>query len=819
MLRKFHALALVLILASAHVVRAESHVSTACGSGRVINTEHPPATAGGTDFVQARKVNLERYVNPFIGTGNSPLPDYLGGNSSGNTFPGATMPFGMIQWSPDTEKGFGKDERGSYLYADTRIRGFSLTHISGPGCPVFGDVPIIPVAVPIRTSPSSDPDAYLAKFSHAREKAAPGYYEVALDSGVEVKLTVTERTGHGRFTYPSGADAGLLVNAGRNATGVENAEVRITGERQLSGVVASGGFCGSRNKYKLYFVAQFDRPFKATGTWLNETVTPGSREVAGAKSGAFVSFDASAGNTVQMKIGISYVSTANALLNLRAENPGWDFEKTRGRASERWNDALRRIEVSGGSEAQKQVFYTALYHTLLHPNIFGDANGEYMGFDGRVHRERGHTQYTNFSGWDIYRSETPLIALLFPEEASDMAQSLIRDAQQGGGLPIWPIANDESGAMYGDPSVPIIAGTYALGARDFDARAALQLMIKGATDPEVKSKTYPQRKGLAEYLKYGYLPMDITKDRWGNTLWGSPSIAQEYMTADFALAQFAKAQNDAATHKEMMRRAQFWTRIFDPENKYIRGRYSDGSWLPGFDFKRQVYDKTLPWRPESHKSYVEGNATQYTWMIPHNMRALMDRIGGDEVVIKRLDNFFTEFNAGSDRPYFFIGNEPVFPVPWLYNYAGAPWKTQAVTRRVLTELFTPDPGGLPGNDDLGATSSWIVFAAVGLYPIIPGVGGFSLNSPLFPSITIKLKGGKLLKIVGQGAEAGAPYVQELRLNGKPYESTWLPYETIAPGATLEFKLGGTPNTKWASDAKAAPPSFPEGMEDASHSSR
>jgi predicted alpha-1,2-mannosidase len=797
MLRKFHALALTLILVSAHVVRAESN------------------------FNQSRstrpQVNLVQYVNPFIGTGNSPLPDYLGGNSSGNTFPGATMPFGMIQWSPDTEKGFGKDERGSYLYADTRIRGFSLTHISGPGCPVFADVPIVPLAVPIRTSPATDPDAYLAKFSHSNEKASPGYYEVALDSGVRVELTVTQRTGHGRFTFPSSSpSSALLINAGQNATGVETAEVQITGRRQLSGSVASGGFCGSRNKYKLYFVAQFDRPFKATGTWLGETVTPGSRAVTGAKSGAFVTFDA---GTVQMKVGISYVSAENALSNLQTENPGWDFQATRGRASRRWADALGRIEVGGGTDAEKQVFYTALYHTLLHPNVFGDASGEYLGFDGRVHKERGHTQYTNFSGWDIYRSESPLIALLFPEEASDMAQSLVLDAEQGGGLPIWPIANDESGAMYGDPSVPIIAGTYALGARDFDARTALRLMIKGATDPEVKSKTYPQRKGLEEYLKYGYLPMDITKDRWGNTLWGSPSIAQEYMTADFALAQFAKALGDSATHKEMMRRSQFWTRIFDPENKYIRGRYSDGSWLPGFDFKNQVYDKKLPWRPESHKSYVEGNATQYTWMIPHNMRTLMDRIGGNEVVVKRLDSFFTEFNAGSDRPYFFIGNEPVFPVPWLYNYAGAPWKTQGITRRVLVELFTPDPGGIPGNDDLGATSSWIVFAAVGLYPIIPGVGGFALNSPLFPSITIRLKGGKQLKIVGQGASVSAPYVQELRLNGKPYESTWLPYETFFSGATLQFKLGGTPNTKWATDPKAAPPSFPEGMEEAKHSSR
>lgn len=388
-----------------------------------------------------------------------------------------------------------------------------------------------------------------------------------------------------------------------------------------------------------------------------------------------------------------------------------------------------------------------------------------------------------------------------------MMQSLVSDAEQGGGLPIWPVANDESGAMYGDPSVPSIASSYAFGARNFDDKAALKMMIKGAADPEAKSKSYPQRKGLKEYLQYGYIPMDA-KD-----LWGSPSIAQEYMIADFSLAQFAKAHGDAATHKEMMRRSQFWTRIFDPENKYIRGRYADGTWLPGFDFKAQVYDKKLPWKPESHKSYVEGNATQYTWMIPHNMRAVFDRIGGNEAVIKRLDSFFTELNAGPNRPYFFIGNEPVFAVPWAYNFAGAPWKTQAITRRALTELFTDTPGGIPGNDDLGATSSWIVFAAIGLYPAIPGVGGFSINSPLFPEIIIRLRDGKKqLRITGAGASATTPYTQELRLNNKPYNSTWLPFEAIENGATLRFTLGSTPNTKWATQPTAAPPSFAEGME-------
>jgi predicted alpha-1,2-mannosidase len=773
-----------------------------------LNAMHTPARANANSPV-APSPDLAQYVNPFVGTGNSPLPDYLGGNASGNTFPGATLPFGMVQFSPDTERGFGKDERGSYLYHDTAIRGFSLTHLSGPGCPVFGDVPFMPVVGALNVSPAAGPNAYNAKFSHERESASPGFYEVALDTGVRVSLAATERTGFGVFTYPASAPATLLIDTGRNASGVSESAWQADGDRRLSGWVASGGFCGARNKYKVYFAAEFDRPFASAGTWQDEKVSHGSRSVRGAKAGGFVTFDTATERTVRMKVGVSYVSAENARLNLRAENAGWDFEAVRARARARWNDALSRIEVSGGTLAERQVFYTALYHTLLHPTIFGDANGEYLGFDDKVHSSRTHTQYTNFSGWDIYRSQIPLVAFLFPEEASDMMQSLVNSAQQGGGLPIWPVANDESGAMYGDPATASIASAYAFGARRFDTRAALAAMIKNATDPETKSKTYPARPALADYLKYGYIPMEQKGLR------GSPSVALEYETADFALAQFARAHGDITTYREMMRRSQFWTRLFDPENKYIRGRWRDGSWLPGFDFKAMLYKPELPWRPESHKSYVEGNAVQYTWMIPHNMRTLFDRIGGNDVVVRRLDDFFKEFNAGPDRPYFFIGNEPVFPVPWAYNYAGQPWKTQHITRRVLSELFTATPGGIPGNDDLGATSSWIVFASIGMYPVTPGVGGFSLNSPLFPDIKIRMgKRGRTLQIVGDGASARSPYVQELRLNGKLYESTWLPFERISKGATLRFKLGTAPNTRWAISPSAAPPSFPEGMENA-----
>lgn len=756
----------------------------------------------------ARAFDAARYVNPFTGTANSPLPDYLGGNASGNTFPGATLPFGMVQFSPDTERGFGPEDRGSYVHRDAAIRGFSLTHLSGPGCPVFGDVPLMPIAGRVEKSPATSPGDYVAKFSHERESASPGFYEVALESGVKVRLTATTRTGFAVFDFPRNSPATLLVNVGRNATGVQEAEWRVEGERRMSGMVASGAFCGTRNRYVLYFAAEFDRSFASFGSWDGERVLPGvSPARGGSRTGGFVTFDTNAGTTVRMKVGVSYVSVEKARANLRAENQDWDFDAVRMRARARWNEALGRVHVRGGTEAETRLFYTALYHTLLHPTTFGDADGEYIGFDDRVHKTRGHTQYTNFSGWDIYRSHSPLVAWLFPEEASDMARSLVYMAEQGGGgLPKWPVANDESGAMYGDPAVPIIASTWAFGARDFWPTAALRVMLRGALDPEARSKTYLVRPGLADFLKHGYIPMEQKGLR------GSPSVALEYETADFALAQFARARGDERTHAEMMRRAQYWTRLFDPSTRYVRGRWADGSWLPGFDFKAMLYKSELPWRPESHKSYVEGNATQYTWMIPHNLRAVIERIGGNEAVSKRLDSFFTELNAGPDRPYFFIGNEPVFPVPWIYNYVGEPWKTQAVTRRVLTELFTHEPGGIPGNDDLGATSSWVVFASLGLYPSIPGVGGFSVNSPLFPEIDIRQKGGRLLMIKARGAGAQSPYMQELRLNGRPYEKTWIPFEAIERGGVLDFTLGPEPNKRWATSPGAAPPSFNDGME-------
>jgi predicted alpha-1,2-mannosidase len=374
-----------------------------------------------------------------------------------------------------------------------------------------------------------------------------------------------------------------------------------------------------------------------------------------------------------------------------------------------------------------------------------------------------------------------------------MMQSLVVDAEQGGALPLWPVANDEACQMVGSPACPIIADAYSFGARSFDTKAALKAMLKSATEPNAKSKACPEWDSLNEYLKFGYLYPGTT--RWRTE--SGPSQTLEFTTADFAIAQFAQAMGDAATYRTFMKRAQFWRNLFDPNTGYIEPRNKDGTFIPV--------------APADGKYFVEGNSAQYSWMVPYNMRALIDLMGGNTQVVQRLNAFFTKLNVGDTEPYFWIGNEPLFAVPWAYDFAGAPWGAQAATRRVELELFTPQPDGEPGNDDLGATSAWYVFAALGLYPAIPGVGGLALNSPLFPHAIIHLGNGKTIEIDGKNASASNPYVQSLRVNGQPSEKTWLNYSTLSQGPTLQFQLGSTPNKEWGTKPEDAPPSFDEGM--------
>ncbi len=742
-------------------------------------------------FSAGDEIELTQYVNPFIGSGGS-----------GNTFPGPALPFGMMQWSPDTTS------NGFYKYRDSTIRGFSLTHLSGAGCPIFADIPFLPVVGPIKTSPATNQSDYAQGFSHSNEQAAPGYYSVNFNSGIQVKLSVTARTGLGVFTYPSTQEANLLINAGGSATGNSISSVLVVGDDQVVGSAMSGAFCGSNTVYTIYFAVQFDRPFKSFGTWNVGAINPGLRTSTSKQPGAYLTFDTSREPTVKAKVGISFVSVENALLNLKTENNGWDFDAVRRKANATWNEWLNRIKVEGGTREQKEIFYTALYHALLSPNLFTDVNGEYIGFDRRIHRAHGYTHYTNISDWDTYRSQVQLLTLLAPRETSDMVQSLIVDAEQSGWLPKWVLANDVTAVMGGDNPVPLITSAYAFGARSFDKHTALSYMLKAATQPGVGIHGYKERPRLAEYLKRGYVPYSLDFDSAGVN---SASVTLEYANDDFCIAQFAKSLGDAKIYNTFMRRAQNWQNLFDAEIGFIRPRRVNGVFLEGFDPDAVLPRSEVPWDRNNQAGFQEGNTWQYTWMIPYNYQGLFQAIGGKAEVTRRLDRFFTELN-GWGRPYFNMANEPSFVSPYAYTFAGAPWRTQMTVRRIMSETFKATPDGLPGNDDLGATSAWYVWGALGLYPAIPGVGGFVISSPSFPSIKIRLGDGRQIQIVSDKIFTNSPYVQRLALNGKPHTRTWLPIEAIQTGTTtLSFRLADTPNTSWGSNPADAPPSFTNGQ--------
>jgi predicted alpha-1,2-mannosidase len=729
----------------------------------------------GTARAQSNS-DIASQVDPFIGTSLSPVQD------NGNTLPGAVRPFGMLDWSPDRADGT------FYRYEGTDSRGFSLTHLSGAGCGAYGDVPILPILGPVNAPPPQRPQAYVAHYKSEDQIAQPGYFAVKLDGGIGVQLAAATRSGIAEFDFASSKETrSIVIDLSRNLTRVNDAEVEV-GKRTVTGSVESDEFCGNENHYRIFFAIEVDQDPHSSGTFNELRVTSGSEREHSPRAGAFLSFSPTV-STIHLKVGISYVSVTNAALNLKHEIPGWDFEKVRKDARADWNDALRHVRVEGNTEAQHRVFYTALYHALLYPSVFSDVNGDYAGFDGKVHRKKEGLQYANYSGWDIYRCQVQLIAMLFPKVASDMAQSLVLDAEQGGGLPIWPVANDESSVMVGDPSDPILASIYAFGAHDFDTRAALAAMLKGADDPQTHIRLYPERTGLEDYLSKGYVPQ---RAEISGTA-GAASVTLEDTSADFAISQFAKALGDTPTAQRFLVRSANWRTLFDPESRYIRARNAEGDFLPNFS-------------PAKSDGFVEGNAAQYTWMVPYDLHGLIEAIGGPEAAKARLDDYFSEYGrwtdtSGTSTPHFLIANEPSFGNPWIYNWTGQPRRTQEVVAKTLHDLFNDSRGGLPGNDDLGATSAWAVFASLGFFPEIPGVGGVTLNTPSFQAITLNM-GGHELHIRAPGVP-GKAYIQTVTLDGQAIRNYWLDWDQLHSSGVLEFSLSSIP----VKETGDLPPSF------------
>jgi predicted alpha-1,2-mannosidase len=735
-----------------------------------------------------------------------PMPPYesvdpiIGTDGGGNTFPGATMPFGMVQWSPDT------NQDAWYIHGQKQIYGFSLTHVSGAGCPLYGDFAVMPTADALVSSPGTDFAPYAAAFDHGGEEAHPGYYAVTLSNGVRVELTVTDRAGITRFRFPDGVPARLLVNAGSSANTRTKAErgsdaysnrIDLGGGDSFSGSVAAGGFCGTDSHYKLYVNGRFNKPYKSTALWQDDLILGPKPSAEGKHTGAWLDF----GNEheVILKVGISFVGNEGARTNLTREIPGWDFDRMRERARELWSDLLNRATVEGGTADQRKIFYTGVYHSFLSPNIFSDEDGKYIGFDEKTHTlaaARQHAQYANFSDWDIYRNTVQWQALFDPGRESDMMQSLVNDAAQSGWYPRWPAANDVTYVMSGDSPVILLASSYAFGARNFDTETALKYMIKAGSTPGVGPHEGSERQFLADYLKLGYVPVE--KDS------ASASRTLEYVSDDFAIAQFARNIGHEAEYRTFLDRSANWKNLLDPETRWIRPRASDGVWIAGFD-----PESSMPKRPNASLSsdqigFEEGNTYQYSFMIPFDYPALFAAMGGEAAVEPRLDKFFAKLRCWGE-PCFNMENEPDFVTPYAYVFAGEPWKTQALVPRIAKETFKTTPDGLPGNDDLGATSGVYVWNALGFYPAVPGVGGLVLGSPLFDKAMLRLADGRTVAIARQGAGV---YVQNVTIDGANQRSTWLTVDQLHSGTTqLVFTMGTEPNKAWGSALTDRPPVF------------
>ncbi len=722
--------------------------------------------AGGPAMAQAADVG--RWVDPFVGT-SSGAPDFGTGGGAGATFPGAALPSGMVQFSPDTLPG-SDNFAGGYSYRDHLLRGFSLTHFSGAGCAGFGDVPILPVSGPISSSPaipgSSDiASQYVPAFDHRHEQASPGSYSVTLSpsraAAIEVHLTATTRTGEADLGFPARRRVSVLIGAGGSSLADYSADVRVQpAQREVNGSVQSGNFCFQPTKYRVYFVAQFDHRFAASGTWDGQHVEPGSANAAasnpsafspkgvpgaaaippgspstGVQVGAYASFDTRHDRSIEARIGISFTSLAQARSNLAAESRGRSFDHLRRAAAAAWESELSRVRVSGGSPRMRALFYTSLYHALLEPSTLSDADGSYRGMDGRLHSAGGAVQYTDISGWDVYRTQIPLLAMLAPKRASDLAASLLRDARQSGCLPRWPYTDQQTNVMTGDPSAPILASTYAFGARGFDAREALARMVNAARRScHTQNGDYTEREGLVDYLRLGYVPQEDDTTSVGHTFtarssaWGAAATTLEDALADSTIGRLAAQVSQPALARQFARRGENWQRLFDPRTGYVRPRSRSGAWL-------------APFAPTTTTGFVEGDAAQYTWAVPQDPPRLFALMGGTAAARRRLDRFFTRLNAGPSSPYAFLGNEPTLGTPWLYDWLGQPTRASQVVHRALLGLYSPTSGGMPGNDDGGTMSAWWVLGALGIYPAVPGSDVLALNSPLFPHALIRLPHG------------------------------------------------------------------------------
>ena len=733
-----------------------------------------PGAASGSRSVPA--FDPTPSVDPFIGTGGH-----------GHTFPGATVPFGMVQLSPDTRLE-GWDGCSGYHDSDTLVFGFSHTHLSGTGVSDYGDILLLPGTGTIRWRSGwgrSLGEGYGSRFQKSSERASPGYYAVTLDDyQVGVELTATGRTGMHRYTFPTSDSAWVLIDL-QHRDQVIASQLKVVGDREIEGFRRSRGW--ARDQW-VYFVARFSKPFSPLIA-IDDAAAPVVGVASGTHVKAALRFRTRAGEKVMVQVGISAVDVEGARHNLDAEKGGGNFDAVRERAAETWRRALARVEVAGGTPAQTTIFYTALYHALLQPNLYTDVDGRYRGRDGAVHLADGWTQYTVFSLWDTFRAAHPLDTILEPDRTADFIRTFLAQFRDGGALPVWELAGNETMCMIGYHAVSVIADAWCKGIREFDANLALQAMLASAS---------AHGPGLDAYRAFGYVPGERESESVSKTL--------EYAYDDWCIARFAGSLGRAADNDAFMRRAQGWRHLLDPATGFMRPRLN-GRFKQPFD----------PTEVDFH--FTEANSWQYSFFVPQDVEGQIAALGGPAAYAAKLDSLFMAAPRLSGREQADItgldgqyahGNEPSHHIAYLYAFAGQPWKTQMRVRHLLDSMYTARRDGLIGNEDCGQMSAWYVLSALGFYSVTPGQDAYVIGTPLFPRATLHLPNGHDFTVTAQGVSAASPYIRAAWLNGRPFQRSYLRHWEIVAGGDLTFRMGAEPETTWGVGPGRQPPSAIEG---------
>ncbi|MET7919578.1 GH92 family glycosyl hydrolase [Streptomyces avermitilis] len=740
---------------------------------------------------------LTDLVNPFIGTENE-----------GNTYPGAAVPFGMVQFSPDTGHNTGYD------YSQNHIRGFSLVHLSGVGCGLGGDLPVLPTTGDVT---ETDYAKYEAEFSHDSERASPGSYRVDLKTGTEAELTATARTGVQRYTFPATDKANVLLNAGQSLHRTISTKVEILDNRTVRTAITGSGFCQDTKPYTVYTVTRFDRPFTTSGTWNADTVTEGAKEsVSAGRNGAFVRFDTTKDRTVEATTALSYVDAHGADLNLRSEG-GRSFDAVRSQAHRAWEDRLDDVRAQGGGDTLRRTFYSSLYRSFLAPNIGSDADGRYTGWDQKVHRAQGFTYYQNWSLWDTYRTQSQLLSLLAPREARDMAISVIKIDEDSGWLPKWGYGTVETNIMTGDPVTPFLTNAYQQGLLKGYEERAYRALKKNADGVPPADSPAVGREADKEYLANGFAPYVKGRPhaKPGDSDYDhGASATLEYALSDAMLGAMARDLGHDADAARYAARSQNYRKIYDGSTGFFRARDASGAF-------------TGPADPALSEGFHEGTSWQYQWLVPQDLPGMVDLIGGKQAANDRLDSFFayeqllkdpakTAREVWVNGPYDYYNadkynpqNEPDLIAPYTYLSTGQPWKTTDVVHAALT-LFTDAPTGMTGNDDLGTMSAWNVLSSIGIFPVQPGYDTWGLSTPVFERVDLTLdrryypRGA--LTVTATGTSDRDRYIQSARIDGSSYGRTYLTTESLRRLRSVSFTVGAEPSG-WGTSADAAPPAL------------